>query len=104
MYGCSFGALKLCERCTVNRYTVSIFLCYRDILGIGRPTDLGFSVASRYSGASPEFTEIIPEIVNLGDHLGRSGYCPVLGRLPVPCGTNRMSAGWLMGWSVGAFI
>ena len=106
MYGCSFGALKLCERCTVNRYTVSIFLCYRDILGIAyivlgaRP----ISDASRYSGASPKFAEIIPEIVNLGDHLGRSGYCPVLGRLPVPCGTNRMSAGWLMGWSVGAFI
>ena len=78
LYGCSFGALKLCERCTVNMYTVSIFLHGRDILGIGRPTDLhadlGFSVASRYSGASPEFTEIIPEIVNLGDHLGRSGY------------------------------
>ena len=65
----------------MNRYTVSIFLCYRDILGIGRPTDLGCISHTRVSGASPEFTEIIPEIVNLGDHLGRSGYCPV----PIGC-------------------
>ena len=41
VYGCSFGALKLCERCTVNRYTVSIFLCYRDILGIGDELEVG---------------------------------------------------------------
>ena len=48
------------------------------------------SVASRYSGASPEFAEIIPEIVNLGDHLGRSGYCPVpIGCLPVADGAVR---------------
>ena len=73
LYGCSFGALKLCERCTVNRYTVSIFLCYRDILGIGRPTDLGcISLLGCFTGICRD----CPEIVNLGDHLGCSGYCP----------------------------
>ena len=43
-----------------ERYTVSILLCYRDILGIlgARP----ISVASRCSGASPELAEIVPRL------------------------------------------
>ena len=36
---CSLGALKLCEQCTVRGTRFSILLCYRDILGIGCPTD-----------------------------------------------------------------
>ena len=89
----SFGALKLCELCPVkgtllaSYYAIGTYLVY---WYIGRPTDLGFSVASRYSGASPEFTEILPEIVNLGDHLGCSGYCP---HSRDSYNTKRMSSG-----------
>ena len=79
VFGCLFGALKLCERCTV--LALANLLCYRDIhmvLGT-RPNILG--CPSRFgqgaSGVSPELTEIISEIVDLGDHLYCSGYCPV---------------------------
>ena len=71
---CSFGALKLCERHPVNGYT---FLA--SYYAIGTYSVIGSdrsSVASRALGTSPEFAEINSEIVYLGDHLGRSGYCP----------------------------
>ena len=83
VYGCLFGALKLCERCTHGCTVLALanLLCYRDIhmvLGT-RPNILG--CPSRFgqgaSGVSPELTEIISEIVDLGDHLYCSGYCPV---------------------------
>ena len=67
-------------------------------LGLGTYLVLGaqpiLGCISRFHG---RFTgtcrDIISEIVNLGDHLCRSGYCPVLGRLLVPYITARMSAG-----------
>ena len=43
---------------------------------------------------------MIPEIVNLGDNLGGSGYCPVLGLLMVPYGT----AGYLGGCRGGRWV
>ena len=48
-------------------------------------------------------TEIITEIVGLGDRLGRSGYCPMLRLLPVQYCTAVCPHG-LLGWSVGVFI
>ena len=48
---CSLGALKLCELCTVRGTRFSILLCYRDILGIGYPTDHRLHLAfGRFTG------------------------------------------------------
>ena len=58
------------------------------------------SVASRALGTSPELAEINSEIVYLGDHLGRSGYCPGCGPYLDASGlynTARMSAGGCWG-------
>ena len=47
-------------------------------------------------GTSPELAEIISEIMYLGDHLGRSGYCPsrLSADLPPPYGMS-LSGGWV---------
>ena len=48
---CSLGALKLCELCTVRGTRFSILLCYRDIIGIGYPTDHRLHLAfGRFTG------------------------------------------------------
>jgi len=54
------------------------------------------SVASRALGTSPELAEIISEIVYLGDHLGRFGYCPsrLSADLSPPYGMS-LSGGWV---------
>ena len=96
---CSFGALKLCERHPVNGYT----FCLASYYAIGTYSVIGSdrsSVASRALGTSPELAEIISEIVYLGDHLGRFGYCPGHGPCPDVSGlynTARMSAGGCWG-------
>ena len=92
---CSFGALKLCERHPVNGYT----FCLASYYAIGTYSVIGSdrsSVASRALGTSPEFAEINSEIVYLGDHLGRSGYCPsrLSADLSPPYGMS-LSGGWV---------
>ena len=80
----------------VRKVHVSILLCYRDIHGIGYPTDPRLP-PSRF-GRFTRLTEIITEIVDLGDQLYCSGYCP---GPRASYYTDGMSSRWLMGWSVG---
>ena len=70
---CSLGALKLCELCTVKGTRLASYYAIGTYSVLGAQPILG---CISPSGASPELTEIMSEIVNLAAHLGRSGYCP----------------------------
>ena len=65
---------------------------------LGTRPILGFPSRFGRFTLSPELTEIISEIVDLGDHRSCSGYCP---GPRAPYYTDGMSSRWLLGWLVG---